>query len=663
MQDYSGISHKMSIYSNTQKTMSKGYQPGVDGLRAIAVLIVLCFHAGFSFITGGYVGVDVFFVISGYLITGIIVKAIDKQTFNFISFFLSRISRLYPALIFTAIIIALAGYFIYSPEDFKLISTSGNYALASISNIYFAESVGYFDKSSEINPFLHTWSLAVEQQFYLFWPFILLLLVKISRKFLAVNLFILTIILTLASAWSTVHMPVQGYYWTLFRMFELSAGGVIFFVKDGINLKNTAKEVLLLVGLSLILYSAIYFTPQTIFPGYNALIPVIGAMLCIFCCNAKYTGKFMSSRLLTGIGIISYSVYLIHWPLMVFYKYYIYRELLFIEKTSLVIGSIFIAYFMYTFIENRYRKINLTSLNQKSVGFVLVFIAVLSFSALTVFNNGFPGRSKVNHTDEDYTNSITYGGENVAQGPEVLLGDKKGKIAFVIMGDSFARQYANAIDSNLKARNRSAIGFFADGCLYSYVYATKINNLVNNKCGQMLVAATKYARDNNLPIMFAQEWTAYLWTTSDEKRNLIKFENYSAYTSFMMKNINNIFIKSRVNKIILVGDLPQSPGTGGAASCLSRPSVSRKKCIENLITHVSASPAFGLNQAIGQLVNDSQGMSFINPFEFVCKNNLCSAFNENGLSLYSDNVHLSKYGASIVTPMILDSLKEKGIHL
>lgn len=654
--------HKMTIFSSTQKTTSKFYQPGVDGLRALAVLIVLFFHAGINLFPGGYVGVDVFFVISGYLITGIIVRANDDKKFDIISFFLSRVSRLYPTLIVVTFTTLLAALFIYSTTDLKLIMQSAKYALASLSNVYFANSAGYFDKSSEINPFLHTWSLAVEQQFYLIWPFIILLLSKLNRKLMPVCLMVLTVILTMASAWSIKHMPIQGYYWAIFRFFELSAGGALFFSKKHIPNKNLIKEILLSIGLILIVYCALFFNSQTAFPGLNALIPVIGAMLCIIACDAKITGKTLRNKFSVGIGLISYSIYLIHWPLIVLYKYYVYRELTFVDKAFIVTSSIVGAYVLYDAVENRFRRINFRSFNKVSCAFVCSIVITLSMSTMETFTTLKPKDSSLTN-NVNYVNSITYGGDGINQGANVPLGSPQVKPSFVIMGDSFARQYANSINSNLNINNKSAIGFFADGCFYSYFYSTKTNNIINTKCHQMLIAATKYARENSLPLIFAQQWSAYRWTTADDKSELMRFKNQSAYASFVVKNINNITIKSGVKEVILIGDLPQSPGVGGSASCLSRPSFSRSQCIDHLTINEEDNVSFNINNTIAELTKTSKIIHFINPYNFICEEGKCRSFSKEGLSMYSDNVHLSKYGASLITPLVLSSFFSEGVKI
>ena len=268
----------MSFLLKTDKTLSKNYQPGVDGLRAVAVILVLIFHVGFSGVPGGFVGVDVFFVISGYLITGIIFNQTEKGTFSYINFMFARIARLYPALIATLIAVFAGCFILYSPSDFVSVSKSAIYALYSASNIFFAQSVGYFDTSSEINPLLHTWSLGVEQQFYLVWPLIIGVAYLVKKSLVPWVLVIISIASLASSQWATINMQTEAYYWMPFRVFELSFGGLAFFISRWIKPSELMKESMMAAGLAMIVSSALLYSSSTQFPGLHAMIPVFGAL-------------------------------------------------------------------------------------------------------------------------------------------------------------------------------------------------------------------------------------------------------------------------------------------------------------------------------------------------------------------------------------------------
>lgn len=636
----------MTIFSSTKKTKNPNYAPGVDGLRTIAVVLVLLFHLGFNFMPGGYVGVDVFFVISGFLITGIIFDSIDKNKFSYTDFMLSRISRLYPALIFTLLIVFLFCSILYSPTDMMQISESAIYASLSASNIFFANSSGYFDNSSEINPLLHTWSLAVEQQFYLVWPFIILISYKINKKITPYVIFLISIISLIGSQWATENMQVEGYYWTPFRIFELALGGVLFFVLKNIKLNTISKEIMMFFGVIIIIFSAITFTPSTLFPGINAMFPVIGALLCIASHDAKYCGVIVNNKFSVGLGLISYSVYLIHWPLIVLYKYWVFRDLTILEKISIFALSFLIAYYMYVHIENKYRKVKLKEISKKS----LILYSSLLLSVFLFFisyqYDGFKFRvSKkqfVEITDPKEFHNKYFGGYKYKQG-ENTLGDKNEKPIAILMGDSFARQLASAIDNDLVEKKQSIIAYFSDGCFVSKEYTRLWSGKPKSECYKTYENAIEKASSYNIPIIYSQRWIGYKEVIGNNKGTQVKFIHDSEYASFISKNIQEI--SSSINNKVYVISGTNGTGPSGALSCLSRPEISQGKCISNMNTILGNSRVDILNNLILDNVKENKNIIMININNTICHDSICSPLDEDGELLYSDKSHLSKLGA------------------
>lgn len=458
----------MFALSETQKTTSRFYQPDVDGLRTVAVLLVLLFHVGFSSISGGFVGVDIFFVISGYLITGILVSGMERGTYKYSTFIASRISRLYPTLLSILIICLLLGFLIFTPNDYKELGISSLYSALSISNFHFMLGAGYFDTSSEINPLLHTWSLSVEQQFYLIWPIIILAAMKSGRK-LAISLIVIAGVISLiASQMMTKINPTQNYFMMPYRIFEFAAGGVLFFIPNEKARNKLISTILFLSGVALIFYSAFYFDKSTPFPGLNAMIPVMGSCLCILFSKHTPAGYLLRNKLFVSIGIVSYSVYLIHWPVLVFYKYYVFRPINTFEKLSIVVISVLLAYVSYAFIENKFRRINLYSFNKMGVNFAVVLVVVLLASNTIYKNDGYSFR--VNEYFKEKMNDAgafhlqQYGGNGYYAGAHIIGDKTASKVSAVIMGDSFARQYAHAIDKNTKGHK--FITSMNDGCFF-----------------------------------------------------------------------------------------------------------------------------------------------------------------------------------------------------
>ncbi|EFM6460483.1 acyltransferase [Escherichia coli] len=640
----------MSFLLKTDKTLSKNYQPGVDGLRAVAVILVLIFHVGFSSVPGGFVGVDVFFVISGYLITGIIFNQTEKGTFSYINFMLARIARLYPALIATLIAVFAGCFILYSPSDFVSVSKSAIYALYSASNIFFAQSVGYFDTSSEINPLLHTWSLGVEQQFYLVWPLIIGAAYLVKKSLVPWVLVIISIASLASSQWATINMQTEAYYWMPFRVFELSFGGLAFFISRWIKPSEPMKESMMAAGLAMILSSALLYSSSTQFPGLHAMIPVLGAMLCILSHDAKYAGFAVNNRVSVTIGLISYSVYLIHWPIIVFYKYWISRDITTLEKVSIIFSSLIIGMIFYSLIENRYRKINIKSFGIYQVSFVLlIFIISSSFNNASE-TSGFPLRisdaTAFKIKDAKMFHYENFGGGETPQGT-VILGDKKAKPSLIIMGDSLARQYSLAIDSTMKASNKSVIAFFADGCFMSEKYSRLWSGKVGKECIANYMNFVEFAKNNNIPVFYSQRWIGYKDLIGDYNGDKVTFKNNKDFAKFIVENIQNISSNIKGKLYVALGSSGTN-GLSGAIGCITRPSYVYQPCLEHLSVKRNDAEFEIVNEYLVSYLNNNKNISLIDINNFICSKEYCPSVDDSGHILYSDTVHFTKYTSSLV---------------
>lgn len=344
-----------------QVTLTPGnpttYRPDVDGLRAIAVLSVLFFHFGVETFSGGFIGVDVFFVISGFLITRLILDAVGNDSFTYGSFYLRRARRLAPALLFTIFVSFAVGCFIFSPQHLQRLGGSALHGILSISNFFFWSESGYFDADARVKPLLHLWSLSVEEQFYFIWPLTLVLLQKASLSRITTPLiFLLLGVASWAFAeWLLQSDPSGAFYLLPSRIVEFCMGAMMVWLV-GINARPWVRELALVIGLLLIGYAAIYFTSQTPFPGTNSLIPCLGTSLALFGGSSRYIGALLRSKAMVFTGLISYSLYLCHWPIYVFYVYVTDSDKLGpLQIGSLTILSFIIATLMYRFVERPFR--------------------------------------------------------------------------------------------------------------------------------------------------------------------------------------------------------------------------------------------------------------------------------------------------------------------
>jgi len=339
------------------------YQSHIDGLRAIAVLSVVLHHLHVPYFSGGYVGVDIFFVISGFLITRLILNEIlSTGTFQFSRFYVRRLRRLGPALLVTLFASAIAATFLFTPDYFQSFGESLVSAVLSVSNFYFWSESGYFDIQSRLKPLLHTWSLSVEEQFYLIWPIFLLFVVqkigKHSIWFVLVAIGIVSLAANVLWVNSDLDFDAEStiFYFTPFRVFEFAIGGLAVFCAPLMSKKRWIHEVLMLFGLLCIAFSIIFYTGRIPFPYYYALLPCVGAFCMIVSSSSRIVGAVINNPIAVGIGLISYSLYLVHWPLIVFYEYYIFESINSIEAIGLFVVSVLLAYLMYRFVELPFRK-------------------------------------------------------------------------------------------------------------------------------------------------------------------------------------------------------------------------------------------------------------------------------------------------------------------
>ena len=301
--------------------MSHAYRADIDGLRAIAVASVLIFHAVPSWLGGGYVGVDVFFVISGYLITGILVREVHAGQFSVLQFYVRRARRLFPALLAMLVPVALAGWVLMLPDEFALLGKHIAAGAGFVSNLALWREAGYFDVSADLKPLLHLWSLGVEEQYYLLWPLMVALLARRPRWFWPLILAATALSFYLNVQW-TATRPTAAFYLPLTRFWELTVGAALAMWQQGGAARRPAPgaaSALSLLGLVLLAAPMLLLRRDTPFPGWPALLPVLGSALLIGAGPAAWVNRQLLARpAMVWLGLISYPLYLWHWPLLAY---------------------------------------------------------------------------------------------------------------------------------------------------------------------------------------------------------------------------------------------------------------------------------------------------------------------------------------------------------
>lgn len=429
------------------------FRKDINGLRAFAVLAVMIYHFKPEWVPGGFAGVDVFFVISGYLMTGIISTAIESKCFNLIGFYVARVNRIIPALTLVCLALLIVGWFVLVPVDYRTLGKHVTSSLFFISNIIYWLESGYFDLNSHEKFLLHTWSLSVEWQFYLIYPFLFIGLHKLFNLNTIKKIIVgLTVVFFLLNVYMTQHWPDAAYFLLPSRVWEMLLGGIAFLYP--LKLDSQYKNYIEKTGLALVIISFFVINSHTAWPGYFALLPVLGAFFIIWGDqgNSIATGNPLSQFL----GKISYSVYLWHWPLVAFSYYYDITN-------AWIVGiplSIIFGYISYRYVELiKWNKIIQWKLIFKVKPLILAII-VVACASFTYAKNGVLSRYSedrivlMNNLSQYITmplreNGYCFYSFNDSQslkvdrraGTQCYLGDANKKAETLIFGDSFAGQF------------------------------------------------------------------------------------------------------------------------------------------------------------------------------------------------------------------------------
>lgn len=368
--------------NNQLQKMAHQYRADIDGLRAIAVLSVVGFHMFPEWVTGGFIGVDIFFVISGYLITSMILADLQSNSFSLIDFYTRRINRIFPALILVLLFVLIAGWYLLAQEKYKELNQHITWAAAFIYNFLLLNDGGYFSAAAESRPLLHLWSLSIEEQFYIVWPILLIASWKFKKWRGVIVLAMIAVATSFITSIATDN-KIVAFYSPISRCWELLVGaclayGVIQHSVDDDKLKN-AQSV---VGALLLVSGLVLINKSSAFPGWWALLPTVGSALLISAgCNAWLNKNILSSKLFVWIGLISYPLYLWHWPLLSFFRLFNGEALSVVSRIILILISILLAAVTYLLIEKRMRQNKLRKL--KTIILLVLMVTIGTTCLLT----------------------------------------------------------------------------------------------------------------------------------------------------------------------------------------------------------------------------------------------------------------------------------------
>lgn len=625
------------------------YREDINGLRAIAVLGVLIFHFGFDTLSGGFAGVDVFFVISGYLITSILINEISKSSFSYLKFYEKRIRRLFPALFATAFSSFIAGYFIFMPDELKELGQSLIATVAYLSNIFFWLKSDYFSGPSELKPLLHTWSLAVEEQYYLIFPTVAVLCLKRGMRLFTSIIITLIIISFTASMLLIESYPSMVFYISPFRFWELLAGSLLaVVVNKKIFLPKPLNNTAPYIGLSLIILSFFVLNERVMFPGWAALMPVAGSILIIWARPSKSLfNSILSSQFMQFTGKISYSLYLWHWPIVVFYGYWIIREFELIEKILLLTVTYIVAWLSWRFIEHPFRY-------QKSVGYTpkLTYFSAISTSIILVFvgfylhiKEGIPSRVdmpvpmvEVPAKSRELLNKSNTCFLNVDESylkwrlEECKVQVNDSNHYTLLWGDSHSNHLWAGLKANAKNLKENIILYASAGCppIFDVTAIGRPNCKGNND----------HVRKMLKDIVIDKVILAASWNYAERVGGVDLQQLTSTLKELQQNNIDTIVVAQ------------------GPIYSLSNPQfLARRLGMRDDPNEDYWMKPTGGKRISEKVKNFSNGTPVFEPMSFFCHEQRCKIYADGHL-MVEDNSHLSKYGSIELTKELIEFLNK-----
>ncbi|MEM8833669.1 MAG: acyltransferase family protein [Pseudomonadota bacterium] len=642
------------------------FRKDINALRAIAVILVVLFHFSLFGAEGGYIGVDVFFVISGFLMTAIICHKMPND-FSLIGFYAARFRRIFPALFVLCAVLLGLGWFFVAPADYEKLAQHAASSVGFFSNIVYKDEAGYFDTPSQFKWLLHTWSLSVEWQFYLLYPLLLSVLYKFLPQKVFGFLIGLTVLSLTASIYFSYTKPEFAFFYLVTRIWEMTAGGIVWFVaQKKINLPKVKARYVEALALSMIIAAAFIFSMDTMWPSFFALLPVVGTMLVLLY-SAQSESKWIVSKPVQAIGLWSYSIYLWHWPIAVGLGYWT-QDAPFWAKAIGIALSILLGFLSYRFIEqpckNKFSQFDHKKVVIGAVVIIGAFIALGSFiknqegfpkrfennERLQLAQSGVPAKKKSKHQC-----GFSRDTKKLTICPDVDMKD----ISYIVIGDShagsiyeavaqampenakgylFSHQCATIFDAELKSKGRN------NGC--TEFYQQVVEYIEQTPDDTILIISNRYSASTEGP----NERTNTKFGTVYNDDALNKMNPKEAYQQELVKSLCQL---QDLRKTYAVKPIPEMG--------IDVPAMLSRRAIFNLPEQDVAYPVTTYNDrhetAIKALesAQDQCGLELIDPVPALCDQDLCYG-SKDGMPYYRDDDHLNDAGRELLVPNLKEVL-------
>jgi peptidoglycan/LPS O-acetylase OafA/YrhL len=641
------------------------YRHEIDGIRAIAVLAVLFYHAGFGMFAGGYVGVDVFFVLSGYLITSIVLKSLSRGQFSIVQFYERRVLRLFPALFALLAVVAVLGWVLMTPSDLADLSAGAAATAGFGSNIYFWKTTGYFTVRSESLPLLHTWSLAIEEQFYLFHPLLLFFIHKWAPSRIRAALLALIGLSFAASCWAVAAHPSAAFYLLPFRTWELLVGA--FLAVNGLPRVSERKAGMLsALGLAIVAWSVFTYNSSTAFPGAAALAPCLGTALLVGYADGTtgLGGRFLAHPLMIRIGKISYSLYLWHWPVFTLAKYALIRELSTAETWAALAASFLCAELSYRFVETPFRTNTPPEARVRVLaGGAAVAACAMALGLIGRFADGFPSRMPADAVQyarqvddisprRDECQDIPL--ERISAGSLCRLGPRDGRVGLIVWGDSHAGAMLPAFEK-LAADTGVPMLFASQKACQPLLEVSRRGNPHNERCRAFNERMAEFARSRpDADIALVGRWSVvaqgFEETVMGNKKP--RFEDgeseevsVSENREVLRRGLERLLarVESPERRTWILREVPFAKVH--VPSALARKALTGRS-LDKLAIHTREHERWRapFGTLLAKMNGAKNSVGVIDPAAAFCDNSRCRV-ERDGNALYTDSNHLSASGA------------------